>query len=106
MAIYLVAAGATPPGSGFVETVDGLVLDWALVLAASSYLATVGDATNSAFTITHNLGTRDLAVQVRRAVTPYEKVDPQIAFTTTDTITVTFASIPLVNEYRVAVQPN
>ncbi len=40
----------------------------------SSYYQTIGNGTDSNFTITHNLNTRDIVVTVRNAASPYEVV--------------------------------
>lgn len=104
MAIYLITAGTTPVDSGLLETPDGLVLDFSKV-AKHGYVTTIGDATNTSFTITHNLSTRDVAVYVYRAVSPYDKVDLIPLAATTNTVTLEFAYAPPTNEYRVVVQP-
>lgn len=63
---------------------------------------TIGDGTNTSFTITHNFGTRDVTVQVRETSGNYYSVVTPVAFNE-DTIVVTFATPPLTNEYRVTV---
>ncbi len=71
--------------------------------SGSGYATTIGDTTTTVFTITHNLGTRDVLVAVHKAASTYDYVQPDIAATTTNTITVTFATAPGTNEYRVIV---
>ena len=63
---------------------------------------TIGDGTNTSFTITHNFGTRDVTVQVRETSGNYYSVVTPVAFNE-DTVVVTFASPPSTNEYRVTV---
>ena len=63
---------------------------------------TIGDGTNTSFTITHNFGTRDVTVQVRETSGNYYSVVTPVAFNE-DTVVVTFATPPLTNEYRVTV---
>lgn len=62
-----------------------------------------GDASKTEFTVTHNLGTRDVTVQVYDAST-YEDVMVDIARTSTSAVTISFASAPTSGkEYRVVV---
>lgn len=72
-------------------------------VVTGGYATTIGNGSTTVFTITHNLGTRDVIVAVRKAASTYDYVMPDIAATTVDTITVTFATAPSTNEYRVIV---
>lgn len=67
------------------------------------YATSVGDTTNTSFTVTHNLGTRDVIVQVREVASPYAVVIADVAATTTNTVTVEFATAPTTDQYRVVV---
>jgi len=67
------------------------------------YATTIGDGTATQFTITHNLGTRDVAVSVYRLSGAYDEPLVDIEHTTTNTITIRFASAPSANSYRVVV---
>lgn len=63
-----------------------------------------GDSTNDAFTITHNLGTRDVQVQVYYSASPYDTVEVDVERTGTNTLTIRFASAPITGtNYRVVV---
>lgn len=66
-------------------------------LAARTYAVTVADTT----TITHNLSTRDVVVQLYDIVT-YETIYADVVRTTTNTATITFGSTPA-NSIRVLV---
>ena len=55
-----------------------------------------GDAATTAFTITHNLGSRDVQVQVYDAASPYDTVEVDVERTNTTTATVRFAAAPAV----------
>ena len=68
------------------------------------YVATItGDGTTEAFTLTHNLGTEDVLVQVREAATK-NVVYPAIATTSENVVTVTFTpELPLGEEYKVVI---
>jgi hypothetical protein len=54
-----------------------------------------GDSTISSFTITHNLGTREVQVQVYDAASPYDTVEVDVERSTTNAIVVRFASAPI-----------
>jgi hypothetical protein len=71
--------------------------------AASGFVASVGDGTNTAYTITHNLNSRDVIVQVYDNAT-YDTIFTDVVRTSVDTVTVTFASAPSTNAYRVMIQ--
>lgn len=61
-----------------------------------------GDASTTAFSITHNLGTREVQVQVYDAASPYDTVEVCVERTSTTAITVRFASAPTVGtNYKV-----
>lgn len=64
--------------------------------------ANVGNATNTSFAITHSLGTRDVQVQVYDNAT-YDTVEIDVVRTDTNTVTVSFASAPALNAYRVVI---
>lgn len=53
--------------------------------------------------ITHNLGTRDVVVQLYNATTPWEQVECDVEATSTNTITLRFSVAPTAGQYRVVV---
>jgi hypothetical protein len=59
--------------------------------------------TGTSFTVTHNLGTRDVTVQVRKSGSTYDLVYTDIQMATTDTVTVVFASSVTGSDYTVTV---
>jgi hypothetical protein len=65
--------------------------------------ANIGDGTASSFTVTHNLGTRDIIVQLYDNST-FETVYADVARTSTSQITVTFAVAPAANAYRAIIK--
>ena len=73
------------------------------------YATLIGDPSNYAggprttIPVTHNLGTRDVTVEVYEASSPYEKVYPDIRHSGTDSIDIIFASAPSENAYKVVV---
>lgn len=68
------------------------------------YAANIGNGSSTSFTVTHNLGSRDVVTCVYEAASPYEEVQPtSIEHTTADSLTVTFPSAPSNDQYRVVV---
>lgn len=72
-------------------------------ISGSSYYQTIGNGTNSSFTLTHNLGTRDVTVTVRNAASPYEVIDVRWEAETTNTVVLDFSSPPSASSIRVGV---
>lgn len=64
--------------------------------------ATIGDGVATSYAVTHNLGSRDVIVQVYDTAT-YETVYVDVARNTTAQVTLTFASAPALNSYRVVI---
>lgn len=73
--------------------------------AAVAFGQDVGDAVASSFVLTHNFGSRNLSVEVVENATPFSRVIPDFNFTTSNTLTVVFASPPTALQYRVTVKP-
>lgn len=67
------------------------------------YSTTVGDASNTQFTITHNLNTRAVLVQVYLNSGNYDTVECDVERTGVNTVRVTFASAPSADAYAVTV---
>jgi hypothetical protein len=59
--------------------------------------------TNTSFTVTHNFGTRDVTVQVRKSGSTYDLVYTDIQMTDTNTVTVIFATSVTGSDYTVTV---
>jgi len=55
------------------------------------------------FTATHNLGTRDVIVQVFATSSPYAQIECDVDHTSTNAVTLTFASAPTAGAYRVVI---
>jgi hypothetical protein len=96
-------ASLTQVGIGNVNAGTGIDVSYSSGTATVSAQATSYATTISATaTITHNLGTRDVIIQLYDTVT-YETVYSDNVRTTTNTATITFASAPT-NPIRVVVQ--
>ena len=55
------------------------------------------------FTATHNLGTRDVTVQVFATASPYNQIECDVDHTSTSVVTLTFAAAPAAGAYRVVI---
>lgn len=80
-------------------------VDGSLVTAvlANKVVAKIGDGSNVAYVITHNLGTKDAIVSLRDDSAPYEQVYADIEMTTENTLTVRFAIAPTTDQYNVTI---
>ena len=71
-------------------------------LAARSFAITIGDDSATQFTVNHQLGTRDVVVQLYDA-SSYETLVAQVVRTDSDNVTVTFNTAPGESDVRVLV---
>jgi hypothetical protein len=67
------------------------------------FAQSVGDGSSTSITVTHNLGTKDVLVQVWDNTAPYAQVEVDVEHASTTTITVKFAVAPTTNQYRVTI---
>jgi hypothetical protein len=93
---------AVGAGNGISVLTNTVAIDSAVVV--SKYAANVGDGSATSYTITHNLGTRDIQVTVYDNSSPYAEVFCDVQHTTTNTATLLFSVAPTSNQYRVVVQ--
>jgi hypothetical protein len=91
---------AVGAGTGISVSSGTVAIDTSVV--ARKYTEALTGSSTS-YTVTHNLGTRDVTVQVRETATPYAKVEPDIAMTTTNAVTISFATAPSSLQYTVTV---
>ena len=66
------------------------------------FAASIGDGTNTSYTVTHNLNSLDVAVTVFANATG-DEVLTDVTHATVNTLTVVFATAPTANQYRVVV---
>lgn len=71
-------------------------------LAARTFSVEIGDGSATSFTVTHNLGTRDLIVQLYDAST-YETVYAEVSRSSTSAINVRFNTAPAANDIKVLI---
>lgn len=106
---YLAGNGLTLSGNTFsvnagtgITTTGGTTnIDTSLVV--TKYAASVGDGSNTSYTVTHNLGTKDVVVTVYDNSSPYAEVICDVQHTSTTAITLLFSVAPTSNQYRVVV---
>ena len=98
-------ATQTEANTGTNDTAYITPLKLATLLANSvgGYAANVGNASATSFTVTHNLGTRDVTVLIYDNAT-YEQVYADVVMTSTTVVTVSFATAPASNAYRVVIK--
>ena len=60
-------------------------------------------ANTTSHTVTHNFGTREVTVSVYDNNSPYAEVFPDVEHTSTNTVTIKFATAPTADQYRVVV---
>jgi hypothetical protein len=68
-----------------------------------SYKASIGDGTTLSYTVNHNLGSRDVLVELYDA-SSYETVIADITRTDTNNVTVAFTNAPTLNDIRVLIR--
>lgn len=71
--------------------------------AKYSYASTIGNGSSTSYVVTHNLGSRDVEVQLFDLVS-YDTVISDVVRTTTNTITVSFTTAPTTGSIRVLVK--
>lgn len=100
--IEIATQAETDTGTDDARAITPLKLKtWSL--APKRYAADVGDGGNTSYTITHNLGTRDLQVNIYRNSGNYDEVEAEVRHTSTTQLTLIFSSAPASNQFRVVV---
>lgn len=66
------------------------------------YKATLSTSATS-YTVTHNLETKDVVVQIYEVASPYAQIEADVEHTSTTAVTIKFAVAPSAGEYRVVV---
>lgn len=94
----VLAVGA---GTGITVNANDVAIDTAVV--ARKYSTTIGNGALTSFTITHNLGIREVHVGIFEAGSPYTEVYADVTHDTTNTVVVVFATAPTTSQYTVVV---
>lgn len=71
--------------------------------APKKFQQTIGDGSATSYTVTHNLATRDLSVNVYRNSGSYDEVVCDVEYTTTNSVTLKFTSAPSSNQFRAVI---
>lgn len=87
-------------GTGLVFNGTALTTDHSII--PQKFSVSIGDGSTLTYTVTHNLGTRDVVTAVYDSAA-YNVVVADVVNATTNTVTVAFAVAPSTNAYRVVV---
>ena len=68
----------------------------------STFATSIGDGSNTSYTVTHNLGTQDVIVQLYDA-SSLDTVYADVVRTSTSVVTIDFATAPTTNDIRVLI---
>lgn len=94
---------ASADNLGGIKVGSGLTIDGAGVLSAAHKFTTIiGDGNATTFTITHNMNSSDVIVQISD-VTTHEVVLANVAITSENAISVNFATAPAASAYKVVI---
>lgn len=100
--IEIATQAETDAGTDDQRAITPLKLkNWAS--APKRYSTDVGDGSNTSYTITHNLNTRELQVKVYRNSGNYDEVDVEVRHTSTTQLTLVFSSAPTSNQFKVVI---
>ena len=92
---------AVGAGTGISVGPDAVGINTSVVV--TKYAANVGNGSATSYTITHNLGTKDVIVSVYDNSSPFAEVVVDVQHTSTTAITLLFSVAPTSNQYRVVV---
>jgi hypothetical protein len=105
----ITAAVLLAASNPYLSTTSGLAVDISALetkLTTDGYVkkyATAISGSETSYTITHSLNTRDVTVQVYETASPYAQVETAIEHATVNTVTVYFNTAPADGAYRVVV---
>jgi len=90
-------------GTDDLRIVTPLKLKTLLDNRTGGYAANIGDGTATSYTVTHNLNTVDVIVMLKDT-TSLEEVFADVVITDVNNVTVTFATAPAADKYRVIIK--
>jgi hypothetical protein len=91
---------AVGAGTGISVSADAVAIDTTVVVRKFS--STIGDGVASSYTVTHNLNTQDVHVQVREVATN-NLIECDVQANAVNTVVIGFAALIATNSYRVTV---
>ena len=97
---------SVPPHNGLTDVDKTLVASNVNNISTwetTQFTKVFGNGIANSVAITHNLHTRNLDVLIRQNGFPYKKIECDVYFTTTDTITLIFGTLPAINEYLITI---
>ena len=103
LATAAATAGAAVKGISGYDSADFSVSSGFVSLATKTFKTDIGDGTNTSYTVTHNLNTRDVIVQLYDA-SSYDTVIADVVRTSTTAVTVSFTAAPTTNDIKVLIQ--
>ena len=107
-AINAISANGSVGTSGQVLTSNGAGIYWSTVSggggggSTATYGVTIGNASNTSFTVTHSLDKTNIFVSTRDITTGYF-VYPDVKYLSTNAVLLEFIDPPATNQYYVAV---
>jgi hypothetical protein len=103
LATAAATAGAAVKGISGYDSADFSVSSGFVSLATKTFKTAIGDGTNTSYTVTHNLNTRDVIVQLYD-VSSYDTVIADVVRTSAAAVTVSFSTAPTTNDIKVLIQ--
>ena len=103
LATAAATAGAAVKGISGYDSADFYVSSGFVSLATKTFKTAIGDGTNTSYTVTHNLNTRDVIVQLYD-VSSYDTVIADVVRTSAAAVTVSFSTAPTTNDIKVLIQ--
>jgi hypothetical protein len=92
---------AINPGTGF--DISSGALEFASSYGVRKYTTSIGNSSATSFNLDHNFDTRHVTVQIFESASPYAQVEADVEHTTSNRVTVKFASAPGTGEYEVVI---
>lgn len=90
-------------GAGTGISVDSANVNIDTAVVVRKYATSIGDGAATSYTITHNLGTRDVTVSIIAVATPYAALQTDWQAATTNTIAIDFSTAPTTNQFRIVI---
>jgi hypothetical protein len=90
-------------GTGLVFATGALTLDSANGYGVRKLAFAIGNGSSLTYTINHNLGSRDITVQVYENASPFAQVEVDVEHTDSNNILLGFAAAPTNDQYRVVI---
>jgi hypothetical protein len=114
-AFTFIEEGTTNQGYAFVVNTQGAIVvgttavSWVRFAggvggSVNKYATTIGDGATTSFAVAHNLGTTDVDVAIQETGGNKRFIQTEVRITDANTVTMIFATAPVVGAYRVVVE--